>query len=139
MVNHQTHGRTRGRKIIAAAMLSLLVLRGLSFLAIAGAFLESSSVANPVLSTLDLGEHCDWTEGQSDHQTPNQDCSDCCVFCASAARDLIVPGALSFKATDALFSSAVVSLSTFYRDKLGAPRPPGLIANWSATSPPRIS
>lgn len=139
MVNHQTLGRARGRKIIAAAMLSLLVLRGLTFLEIAGSFIESSRVTNPAHSALDIGERCDWAEGKSEHGTPIKDCSDCCVFCAFAARDLIVPSAPSFKAENARFASSIVSPASFYRDEWGAPRPPGFIANWSATSPPRLS
>lgn len=139
MVNHQTHGRSQSRKIIAAAVLSLLVLRGLSFLGIAGALVDSLRIANPILSVLNLEEHCDWGEDQSDHGRPIQHCSDCCVLCAPAAGDSIVPRVQSFKETDSLFSSKTISPLTFDPDKLGSARPPGLIANWSATSPPYIS
>lgn len=139
MVNHQTHGRSQGRKIIAVAVLSLLVLRGLSFLGIAGAFADSSNVTKPIVSALYVDEHCDRAQDKSDRGRPIHDCSHYCALCASAARDLIVPDVPNFTGTDALYARVNISPLTFYPDELGSARPPGLIANWSATSPPRIS
>lgn len=139
MVNQQTQGRSQSRKIIAAALLSLLVLRGLSFLGIAGAFVDSSSIANPIVSSLFIEDHCDRAKDNSDRSGPIQNCSDCCVLCMSTARDSILPEAPSFKETDSLFVGASVSPSTFYPNSLGSARPPGFIANWSATSPPLVS
>ncbi|MGD9545791.1 MAG: hypothetical protein AB7F41_09745 [Methylocystis sp.] len=139
MVNHQTLRRSQGRKIIAAAALSLLVLRGLSLLAFAGPLAELSNFVDPVLSAFFLEEHCDRADGETDRKAPLQDCADCCVLCASAAPDLAVPVASNSKGTISLLTRAKISPSKLDPDELRAPRPPGLIANWSATSPPRNS
>jgi len=96
MINHQTDRRSRARKIIAAAVVSLLVLRGLSVLGIAGAFVGLSSLASPVPLAFILEERCDRAEDKADHKNPRQDRSDCCVLCASAIRDLAVTAVSSF-------------------------------------------
>jgi len=137
MITDQTHRRFQIRKIIAVAALCLFVLRGLSFLGVSAALAASPDATGPGLSASLLEEQCERRDKSGDRST-HEECSDCCVLCMSAARTAALLSVSSL--TGVLSLSERESMAPRIRlFDLDAQKPPGLIANWSATSPPRRS
>jgi hypothetical protein len=133
MLNAQNHRRDLIRRIVAVAALCLFVLRGMTFIGMAAAMAETDA-KNPVFAHAFLGGHCAQQDGSDGPRKHSQ--SEHCVLCCSAARDIVASNALIF---------AEVFLREPVEPAAPAPREneiphlgnaPGLIANWSATSPP---
>jgi len=123
------------RKIIAAVALCLLLMRAVGVIGVpaagsGGSGLESPPSAQAVMGVLCGAGHDDQAGKRSGKHAGH------CIFCMSAARDLL--GVLVL-VVSAELDMAVKEMARF-RAHLAArpflPRPAGLIANWSAHSPP---
>jgi hypothetical protein len=134
MLNAQNRRRSLIRRIVAVAVLCLFVLRGMTFIGMAAA-MATTDAGNPVFAHAVLGDHCARQDGSDGPH--NRVKSEHCVLCCSAARDIVASNTLIF---------VEVVLRTPDEPAASAPRDnemphlwraPGLIANWSATSPPR--
>jgi hypothetical protein len=133
MLNTQNQRRALIRRIAAVALLCLFVMRGMTFigmaLAMAATDAENSAFAHAV-----LGDHCARQDG-SDGPSKNTR-SEHCVLCCSAARDIVESNALIFVEVVLLTPDAPATLTPRDNEIPHLGKAPGLIANWSATSPP---
>lgn len=132
----QDRGVSLIRKIAAGAVLCLFILRALSSLGLAAHFAAGIEADDPVFAAA-AGLHCEAPQDPSSPPKQGKDHSQCCVLCASMARGgfaldlLILTHAIVFPPpeTPAFFPSLLFIGSQFAK-------PPGWMANWSATSPP---
>jgi hypothetical protein len=125
------------RMLFAVVALSLLALRGVGFIGVA-AFPSPSPISGQIsfVQALDAN-HC-----ESDQNDPlgkrHGKHPECCFLCMSAARD-ILDAAAFVAAGEIEFAFPVSSRSDLSIARRSiAPRPAGLIATWSATSPPAL-
>ena len=138
MLNVRTQRRSLIRKYVAVAVLCLFALRGLSFIGMAAA-MAGPNADNPVFAQIVLGDHCARAQDRSDAPAKQRAHSEHCVLCGSLARDAVALSVLIL--TDAFVRTPHVNvLSTPpINDIFLLTLAPGLIANWSATSPPRAA
>jgi hypothetical protein len=134
MLNAQSQRRSLIRRIVAVAVLCLFVLRGMTFIGIAAA-MATTDAGNPAFAHAVLGDHCarqDGSDGPRKHAH-----SDHCVLCCSAARDIVASNALIFVEVVLLTPDEPATPAPYDNEIPHLRKAPGLIANWSATSPPR--
>jgi hypothetical protein len=136
MLNTQNHRRTLIRRIVAIAVLCLFVLRGMTFIGMAAA-MATTDGGNPSIAHAVLGENCaqqDGSDGPRKHAH-----SEHCVLCCSAVRDIAASNALIFFEVILLTPEELPAPTPRAKKAPNLEEAPGLIANWSATSPPRAT
>ena len=133
-----THRSLLTRKFVAAMILCLFVLKGLSFLSLAASLAADPQGINPVIASAVLGTHCENSQNKADPNHQRIDHTECCVFCSSTSKDTV--------SLDANLLTVIVATLTpqndpqpviyFVKDLQGA-QPPGWENSWSATAPPQ--
>ncbi len=76
-----THRHLLTRKFIAAAILCLFVLKGLSFLGMTASLAADPQGTSPVIASAVLGTHCENAQNKADPNHQHIDHAECCVFC----------------------------------------------------------
>jgi hypothetical protein len=133
-VNARADIRHLLRRLGVAAILCLLLMHGGNIVPApphASSPLETASLHGVVQAP---SAHCEAAPGKP--ELPCNHHSDCCPLCVSAARDVAFPVAFVLMAIDGL-EPKEKSRAQGKFPLLPVPKPPGLRANWSATSPPR--
>jgi hypothetical protein len=129
----QNKRRSLIRRIVAVAVLCLFVLRGMTFIGMAAA-MAATDAENPVFAHAFLRDHCARQDGSNGPRKQSQ--SEHCVLCCSAAREVVASNALIF-AEVVLLTPDEPAMATPRENEIShLGKAPGLIANWSATSPP---
>lgn len=128
IVNAQADTRPLIRRLGVAAVLCLLILRGVSSIMMIPS-LEPVGGYDVVQAP---GSHCEAIPGET--ELPRNHDADCCGLCMPVAREIAFFVAILTE-VDAL---AIIVKSPMAPEfgRSSSPKPPGLIANWSATSPP---
>jgi hypothetical protein len=134
MLNAQNHRRTLIRRIVAVTVLCLFVLRGMTFIGMAAA-MAASDGGNPGFAHAVLGDHCAQQEGSDGPRKHGH--SEHCVLCCSVARDIVASNALIFDEVILLTPEEPAAPTPRVKEVPHPEKAPGLIANWSATSPLR--
>ena len=128
------------RKFVAAVVLCLFVMKGLSFLGMTASLAADPLAHNQFAESVVLGTHCDKMNDKADHTDHHIDHSQCCVFCSSSSRNVAI-------VIDVIYSQVVTVLlpekqqsasATAYNDNLIIPlKPIAWGSSWSSTAPPR--
>lgn len=134
MSNPRTHSRSSIRRIAAVVMLCVFVLRGMSLIGMAAA-LAASPTENPVFAHVVIGEQCARHDGSNAPKSNHSEQH--CVLCSPLARDAIALITFVFICVAVFAPRKPVGIRSHFKKPFYLARPPGLIANWSATSPPR--
>jgi hypothetical protein len=134
MLNATNHRRCLIRKVIAVAVLCLLVLRGMGFIGMAAA-LAASHADSPFFAHVILGDQCSQPDGSDAPRKSTH--SEHCVLCCSQVRDLIAPSTPILAEVILCEPHQGIATETRFEKIPHFVKAPGLIANWSATSPPR--
>jgi hypothetical protein len=135
MSNPHAHSHTSIRRIAAVVMLCVFVLRGMTLIGMAAA-LASSPSENPVFAHAVIGEQC--APHDESNEAPKSNHSEQhCVLCSPLARDAIALITFVFICVAVFAPRKPVGTRSYFKEPIYLARPPGLIANWSATSPPR--
>jgi hypothetical protein len=130
MLNVQNQRCSQIHRIAAVAVICLFVLRGISFLGMAAA-----DGGNPGFAHAVLGDRCasqDGSDGPRKHSH-----SEHCVLCCSVARDIVASHTLVFAKILVLTPGEMPAPTPRAKEAPDLEKASGLIANWSATSPPR--
>ena len=125
------------RKCVAAAVLCLFIIKGLSFLGMTASLAIDPQATSPVIASAVLGTHCENTQNKADpgHQHINH--KECCIFCSSLSRDTV--------ALDANLLTVIVGILSpkeeakpivYFVKNTTSSQPPGWANSWSATAPP---
>ena len=126
------------RKFVAAAVLCLFVIKGLSFLGLTASLATDPQGTNPVIASVILGTHCENAQNKGDPTHQHIDHSECCVFCSSLSRDTVALDANLLTAIVATLSPREESQPPVYFVKdPTSPQPPGWANSWSSTAPPQ--
>jgi hypothetical protein len=135
IVEAQAEIRHLFRKVGMAAVLFLLLLRGVNFISTLPYVpsLLDTTYALDVIQAYGAA-HCESARVKSD--LPRNHSSDCCALCMSAAREAAFLVATILTTVHALALEGKPLAPSQY-ERISLPKPPGLIANWSATSPPQ--
>jgi hypothetical protein len=132
------HRHLLTRKFIAAAILCLFVLKGLSFLGMTASLASDPQGTSPVIASAILGTHCENAQNKADPNHQHIDHAECCVFCSSLSRDTVALDANLLTAIVATLSPREESQPPVYFVKdPTSPQPPGWANSWSATAPPQ--
>jgi hypothetical protein len=132
------HRHLLTRKFIAAAILCLFVLKGLSFLGMTASLASDPQEINPVIASAILGTHCESAQNKADPNHQHADHAECCVFCSSLSRDAVALDANLLTVIVATLSPQKESQSVVYFVKdCTSSQPPGWENGWSATAPPQ--
>jgi hypothetical protein len=129
IVNAQADTRPLIRRLGVAAVLCLLILRGVAYIMMIPS-LEPVGGYDVVQAP---GSHCEALPGKS--ELPRSHDADCCALCVPAAREIAFFVVILTEVDVLAFKVKSPGAPEFGRSS--SPKPPGLIANWSATSPPR--
>ena len=134
------HKNLLTRKFVAAVVLCLFVMKGLSFLGMTASLAADPLAHNQFAASVVLGTHCEKNNDNADHSDRHIDHSQCCVFCSSASRNVAI-------AIDVIFSQVVTVLlpekqlsvlATTYDDSfIMSSKPIAWGSSWSSTAPPR--
>ena len=125
------------RKFVAAAVLCLFVIKGLSFLGMTASLAADPQGTSPVIASAVLGTHCENTQNKADPNHQHIDHAECCVFCSSLSRDAAALDANLLTVIAATLSPREESRPTVYFvENTTSPQPPGWANSWSATAPP---
>jgi hypothetical protein len=134
MLNAQIRRRSSTRRIVAVAVLCLLVMRAMTFIGMAAA-MATPDADNPAFVHVVLGDDCRREDGS---ESPRKSIHpEHCVLCSFAARDAMASGALFFAEDFLLLPVEPAATAPPFEENLHWAKTPGLIDNWSATSPPR--
>ena len=132
------HRHLLTRKFIAAAILCLFVLKGLSFLDMTASLASDPQGTSPVIASAILGTHCESAQNKADPNHQRIDHAECCVFCSSLSRDAVALDANLLTVIVATLSPQKESQSVVYFVKdTTSSQPPGWENGWSATAPPQ--
>ena len=132
-----THRHLLTRKFIAAAILCLFVLKGLSFLGMTASLASDPQGTSPAIASAILGTHCESAQNKADPTHQHIDHTECCVFCSSLSRDAV--------ALDANLLTVIVGILSpkeeakpivYFVKNTTSSQPPGWANSWSATAPP---
>ena len=133
-----THRHLLSRKFIAAVILCLFVLKGLSFLGMTASLAADPQVTSPAIASAVLGTHCENAQNKADPNHQHIDHAECCIFCSSLSRDAA--------ALDANLITVIVATllpkeesepTVYFVENTTNPQPPGWANSWSATAPPQ--
>jgi hypothetical protein len=132
------HRHLLTRKFIAAAILCLFVLKGLSFLGMTASLASDPQGASPVIASAILGTHCESAQNKADPTHQHIDHTECCVFCSSLSRDAVALDANLLTVIVATLSpqKEFQSVVYFVKDATSS-QPSGWESSWSATAPPQ--
>ena len=132
------HRHLLTRKFIAAAILCLFVLKGLSFLGMTASLASDPQGTSPVIASAILGTHCESAQNKADPNHQHVDHTECCVFCSSLSRDAVALDANLLTVIVATLSPQKESQSVVYFvEDATSSQPPGWGNSWSATAPPQ--
>lgn len=137
MGRKRNHGRYRLRDLIATVALCVFLVRALGGLAMVAAPAAAVEGGATQGSSLSRQHHCENHASRTNPDKPQKGHDSCCALCMSAARELA--DFYVRVATEIVdFASRQDAVPITFAAKSPAPiKPPGLAANWSATSPPR--
>ena len=125
------------RKFVAAAVLCLFVIKGLSFLGMTASLAADPQGTGSVIASAVLGTHCENAQNKADPNHQHSDHAECCVFCSSLSRDAAALDANLLTVIAATLSPIEESQPTVYFvENTTSPQPPGWANSWSATAPP---
>jgi hypothetical protein len=135
MLNVKAHRRSLLVKSIAVVALCLFVLRGVGFIEMVASLAAGpAGSAKASFLAMTAGEKCHSDDKKTD--PARRDHSTCCVSCAWARDAVLLDVVIAARILD-LFPETHISLPAWSVDATARAPAPGLIANWSATSPPR--
>lgn len=134
MLNATNHRRYLIRKTIAVAVLCLLVLRGMGFIGMATA-IAANHADSPFFAHLVLGDQCAQPDGSDAPRKSTH--SEHCVLCCSQVRDIFASCTSILAEVILCEPHQAVATESHFEKMPHFVMAPGLIANWSATSPPR--
>jgi hypothetical protein len=125
------------RKFVAAAVLCLFVIKGLSFLGMTVSLATDPEGTNPIILSAVLGAHCENAQNKADPGHQHISHTECCIFCSSLSRDAV--------ALDANLLTVIVGILSpkeeakpivYFVKNTTSSQPPGWANSWSATAPP---
>lgn len=136
MSNATNHRRTLIRKFIAVAVLCLFVLRGMGFMGMISA-LAAPHTDGLAFTHAMFEDQCARQDGSN---SPKKDAHpEHCMLCCSQARDIFALSAFIFVSFFLVTPNQPVASEPPFEKNLHSLKAAGLIANWSATSPPQAS
>jgi len=137
MKHSWAHRHLLTRKFIAAAILCLFVLKGLSFLGMTASLASDPQGTSPVIASAILGAHCENAQNKADPNHQHIDHTECCIFCSSLSKDAVALDVNLLTAIVVILSPREESQSVVYFVKdATSSQPPGWENSWSATAPP---
>ena len=125
------------RRFVAAAVLCLFALKGVSMMGIVAELAAAPSIHKEAISSIVLGTHCDHSNSKHAPSGSHGDHEDCCAFCTSSAK--------KFTALDPVINANIIDILTphtqagtpilFSEDSIRS-QMLGWVTSWSSTSPP---